>query len=104
MHLDVFGVGVGMEVQPSKTSSCHSLGLIDEVIRVSRSRQHVHIYSIYVPHAWDLLLARHRHWYKGPTIQHLIRMTSSWDFADDGPWKILGSPPGVQTWDLSGSR
>ena len=21
-------------------------------------------------------------------------MTSSWDLADEGPWKILGSPPG----------
>ena len=43
-------------------------------------------------------------WYKGLSILHLIRMTSSWDFADEGPWKILGFPSGDRTWRLQRSR
>ena len=45
------------KVQPSKASSCHSRGLINEVVRESRSSQHV----THLPHVWDLLLAQHRH-------------------------------------------
>ena len=53
--------------QPSKASSCHYWGLIDEVITESRSPQHV----TDLPYVWDLLLAQHRHWYKGLPNQHL---------------------------------
>ena len=49
------------KVQPSTASSCCSRGLIEEVIRESRSPQHV----THLPYVWDLLLAQHRHWYKG---------------------------------------
>ena len=66
-----FTVSIGMvwygmvwKVQPSKASSCCSRGMIDEVIRESRSPQHV----THLPHVWDLLLAQNRHWYKGPPI------------------------------------
>ena len=45
------------KVQPSKASSCRYRVLIDEVIRESRSPQHV----THLPHVWDLLLAQHRH-------------------------------------------
>ena len=57
-------------MQPSKASSCRSRGLIDEVIRESRSPQHV----THLPHVWDLLLAQHRHWYKAPSgfMSHAI--------------------------------
>ena len=61
--------GMIWEVQPSKTSSCHSQGLIDEVIRESRSPHVTHL-----PHVWDLLLAQHRYWYKAPSgfMSHAI--------------------------------
>ena len=36
--------------------------------------------------------------------QFNIRTTSSWDFADEGPWKILSSPPGDRARDLQHSR
>ena len=50
-------VDIGIESQPS---SCHSQGLIDEVISESKRLQHV----THLPHAWGLLLAQYRHWYK----------------------------------------
>ena len=52
------------KVQPSKASSCHSWGLIDEVIRVSRSPQHVP----HLPYVWDLLVVQHRYRHKGLPI------------------------------------
>ena len=65
--------------------------LIDEKKRAKGGINNIlHIYPS--PNVWDLLLAQHRHWYKGLSISCLIRTTSSWDYADKGSRKIFGSP------------
>ena len=43
---------------------CSSQVLIDEVIKESRSPQPI----THFLHAWDVSLAQHRHWHKGPPI------------------------------------
>ena len=59
-----YSMSMVWKVQPSKANSCHSRAMIDEVVRVSGSPQHI----THLRHVWDHLLDQHRHWYKGPLI------------------------------------
>ena len=67
MYIHFVMVWLGMvwySIESATLCSCHSHGLINEVIRESRSPQHV----THLSHVWDLLLAQHRNWCKGAQI------------------------------------